>query len=121
MATSIGTNREDPPYILPSLRALHKYGVPKSTALYMIQKHWHIHSYRHLLQTYFLLHWKKDYFLNKLRAGKIEKDNKLYSVFYYKCDPSIILRACVNSQVKLSFRELHKEYAAEPTVLVALA
>ena len=102
---------------LPSIKALHKYGVPRSTAIYVVQNHWHIDSYRHLLQRYFLLHWETDYFIRKLQDGRIEKDGILYSVFYYQCTPVSISK----HRIKLSFRELHEEYAVEPTVLVTLA
>jgi len=116
--------------------ALLKYGVPKSTAIYMLQNKFNIpDDYKDLFSTYYLLHWSKSYYYSNFNEGIIKKSNELnklpedkninlitkkYQVILHRCNWHDIKVLPYNYQLKLSFRELQPEYEAVPTVLIAL-
>ena len=106
--------------MLSSLDALTKYGVAKSTAVYLRNNHWKIsEDYRDIFPTYYLLHWEAKYFLNRMVEGTVDRDGITYGVIYYRCNPAAIKKD--RSQLLLSFRELQPEYDSMPVVLVTVA
>ena len=110
--------------LLPSVDALTKYGVAKSTALYIQNNHWIIpREYRDLFPTYYLLRWEAAYFLDRMVEGTITRESDdpyiTYQVIYYRCNPAAI--KADKSQLLLSFRELQEEYKSSPVVLVTVA
>lgn len=106
----------------PSAELLHKYGVTKSTALYMQQNHWVIDKdYADVFSTYYLLRWEAAYFQDRLHEGTIERNDITYQVIYYRCNAAAISAPCQGKQLLLSFRSLQDEYKVQPTVLVTIA
>ena len=106
-------------YVLPSNDVVTKYGVPRSTAMYMQHNHWKIGEYRSILSCYYLLKWSSSYFAESIKEGTIERGGTTYQVIYYRCNSAAIERGV--GQVLLSFRELQKEYKAPAVVLVTVA
>ncbi len=110
---------QNPQYtMLPSIDVLNKYGIPKSTALYMQQSFWRIEpEYQNIFSSYYLLYWSAEYFSDRLHRGVITRDGVDYQVRFYNCDSGILYGAG-SKQVALSFRELQPEYKAAAIVLV---
>ena len=105
---------------LPSLAAFAKYGVPRNSATSYLRHLWRIdQSMQDLFASYFLLSWKREYFLASMQDGLLERGGIVYQVRYYKTDPTK-LRAIDQYSVYLSFRSLQPEYNQRPTVLVGL-
>ena len=110
----------DPHNPIPALKALATYGVPKSAAIYLQNNHWVIpENYKDLFCTYYLLRWNKEYFMDTLCEGTIERQGKIYQIIYHRTNPAEIKK--YRGHVVLSFRELQHEYDVYPVVLVALA
>jgi len=112
---------DTPQYVLlPTTLALKKYGIPKSSALYMMQNFWAIKKeFLDIFDTYSLLYCSIKRFSSILYEGCIIKDSIKYQVRFYRCDSYKILQG--SKSIKLSFRALKAEYEAMPTVLVTLA
>lgn len=105
--------------LLPSVRALKTYQVPKSSARYIMNNYWTIpEAYSDLFPTYYLLSWSVDYFTSSIQDGIIEREGTRYQVIYHHTDPVEIAKH--SGSLFLSFRELAHIYKAQPTVLVKI-
>lgn len=108
-------------YLLPSIKAVAKYGIPKHIALHMQHTYWVIsREYRAIFKSYYILKWHAAYFTDKLHNGTITREGVTYQVLYHRTG-SIPANSPVDTQVLLSFRELQPEYDAVPVVLVTVA
>jgi len=78
------------------------------------------HDFSDLFQTYYLLHWEKEHFFKSLSYGTITRKGVEYQVIYYNSTLWDIKKLNCDTQLKLSFRELHDEYNYIPIVLVTI-
>ncbi len=105
---------------LPAANVISKYGVSKSTALFMLNRHWYIApDWRDILANYYILRWQADYFLSSMVEGTIKRDGITYQVIYHNCDSVMVART--QYTLLLSFRALQSEYGAQPVVLVTIS
>lgn len=104
---------------LPALRALAKYGVPKSSATYLQNNYWAVpNNYLSIFGSYYIHYWSVDYFRDGLVDGMISSHDKAFQVIYHRTNPAEIKKH--KGQVVLSFRELKHEYDVQAVVLVSL-
>ena len=97
-----------------------KYGVNKNTIRYFSEQQFVIpEMFSDCFQTYYLLKWSKEWFLNESRAGIITRNGTRYNVIYNRCTRGAILAAPARSQITLSFRQAQKEYGLDAYVLVS--
>lgn len=105
--------------ICDSVQAIQKYGVPLSTARYMVYNHFYFpERYLDILSTYFTRRWETSHFFNIRCDGMIEYDGEYYQVIYHKTDPTKLYRRKDFTTVKLSFRVASSLFGIPPTVLV---
>ncbi len=105
---------------LPAANVISKYGVSKSTALFMLNRHWYIApDWRDILANYYILRWQAPYFLSSMMEGTIKRDGITYQVIYHNCDSVMVART--QYTLLLSFRALQSEYGAQPVVLVTIS
>jgi hypothetical protein len=106
--------------LIASLNALRKYGVPRSSAVFILNNFWQIKDRdKDIISTYYMLHWTTPYFKQALCNGLIEREGIMYQVIYYRTTPADISKA--DRGVLVSFRALQDEYAVHPVALVTLA
>lgn len=97
-----------------------KYGVNKNTIRHLSQKLFVIPEFfSDCFQTYYLLKWSKEWFLNQSHEGIVTRNGIKYNVMYSGCTRGAILAAPVRSQITLSFRQAQKEYGLDAYVLVS--
>lgn len=102
-----------------SFAVMSKYGVPRSSAIFMATSIWSIKvTDRDIFKEYFLLHWQVEYYRAMMESGTVERNGKLYQVIYHRTNSYEVLKH--TGKLHLSFRELQDEYNVFPVVLVSL-
>ena len=104
---------------IPSLEALAKFGIPRSSAIYLQNNYWNVPSnYLDIFGAYYILRWDSAYFREALHDGLITRHDISYQVVYHRTNPAEIKKATTG--LLLSFRVLKEEYKVHPVVLVSL-
>ena len=109
------------PTIPKSIEVTQKYGVPPSVLLSFLQTKFSIPiSHQHLLRSYFIRYWSKDYLLKELETGHgmLTRDNIQFLAIFHDCTRGKILTSS-EDQVCLSFRAPLPEYNLPAYVLIS--
>ena len=104
-----------------SITVTQKHGVPPSVLLSFLQTKFSIPlSHQHLLRSYFIRYWSKEYLLSTLEAGKgtLTRENIQFIAIYRDCSRGKILSSS-EDQVCLSFRAALPEYNLPAYVLIS--
>jgi len=104
-----------------SFTVLKKYGVPKSSAVFLINNVWAVkEEFRDLLQIYYILKWRKKHLCHTIMDGALTREGITYQVIFHRCTNSDISKLQNKEELLLSFRHLQDEYDTSPVVLIAL-
>lgn len=101
-----------------SYKVLETYGVPISSALYIMHNIWGVRpGDRDIFKQFYLLKWPVERLLERISSGTIERRGTKYQVIFHRTNYAELAK--YEGDIFLSFRELQDEYELYPTVLVA--
>lgn len=107
---------------MSSITAYKKFGINTNTIRFLSTESFSVPElYLDCFDTYYILKWSKEWFLEQSAYGQIKRNGKYYNIVYHRITRGDIIAAPYKSQLMLSFRQAAPEFGLSAYALVTAA